>query len=155
MPDQPDDFDNDSIARARDFTLRNGRLLERRQFEFHFGEGDAVPVIAALRPCQNPNGGFGNALEPDLRGPDSQPVHAVFALELLDELDRFDDPMVAATLDWMASVSRPDGSVPWVLPGADRYPAAPWWTGTPTEWDALMPTASVAGLALKWRVDHP
>jgi hypothetical protein len=155
VPDQPDGLDGNSTARAHDFILRNGRLLERRQFEFHFGDGDAESILAALRPYQNADGGFGSALEPDLRGPDSQPVHAVFALELLDEIDRFDDPMVAKAVDWMASVSRDDGAVPWVLPGANLYPAAPWWTGPPTPWDALMPTASVAGLLLKRKVEHP
>ena len=154
MTDHPAIEINDPIARAGDFTLRNGRLLERRRFEFHFGGEDAGPVLAALQAYQNADGGFGSGLEPDLRGPDSQPVHAVFALEVLDEIGAFGGPMLPPALNWMASVSGPDGSTPWVLPGAARYPAAPWWTGPPADWDALMPTASVAGLMLKWGVEH-
>jgi hypothetical protein len=44
-------------------------------------------VLAALAAYQNPDGGLGNALEPDLRGPASQPEPVEVAFRVLDELD--------------------------------------------------------------------
>lgn len=56
--------------------------------------GRAADVISALRPYQNADGGFGNALEPDLRGDASQPVPFEHAFQILDEADDFDTEIV-------------------------------------------------------------
>ena len=90
------------LERAEEFIWRNARLLDRQRFAYHFKDdagkdGAGAAVVAALRAYQNPDGGFGNALEPDLRGPDSQPVAVQHALEFLDETD-FDDGDGAARL---------------------------------------------------------
>jgi hypothetical protein len=42
-------------------------------------------VVDALRGYRNPDGGFGHALEPDLRCPGSQPAPTLYALEMLGE----------------------------------------------------------------------
>ena len=47
---------------------------------------------AALRAYRNADGGFGHALEPDLRGTVSQPGGDPTALEVLDEAGVLDDP---------------------------------------------------------------
>ena len=60
------------------------------------------PSSQALRAYRNPDGGFGNAIEPDMRAPDSQPVGIHTALEILDEVGVRDDPMIAAAADWLA-----------------------------------------------------
>ena len=62
------------LENAYTFILNNARLLERRRFAYLFGGGPREPVLAALRAYQNPDGGFGNALEPDKRTPTSQPI---------------------------------------------------------------------------------
>src|SRR5215211_5959460 len=62
------------LARAEEFIWSNARLLERRLFAHLFKGAAAEPVHAALRAYQNADGGFGNALEPDKRCPDSQPI---------------------------------------------------------------------------------
>src|ERR1041385_7124718 len=79
-----------SFAAAEQFVLRGARLLERRRFEWRFRGGAADAVVEALRPYRNDDGGFGNALESDIRGPSSQPVPVEKAFELLDEVGRFD-----------------------------------------------------------------
>jgi hypothetical protein len=84
------------LAAADQFLLREARLLERRRFEWRFGDGSAAAVFAALLGFRNDDGGFGNALESDLRGRSSQPVPLERALELLDEIDVFDSEVVAA-----------------------------------------------------------
>jgi hypothetical protein len=83
-------------------------------------------VLAALRAYQNPDGGFGHALEPDLRAPHSEPVSALHALDILAELNAADDAMTGAAARWVAGVGGPDGGVPFVLPAALAFPRAPW-----------------------------
>ena len=56
---------------------------------------DPEPVVQALRAYRNPDGGFGNAIEPDMRAPDSQPVGIHTVMEILDEVGVRDDPMIA------------------------------------------------------------
>ena len=61
------------FASARTFIYASARLLERQLFAVLFEDDDPRSVISALRAYQNPDGGFGNALESDLRTPVSQP----------------------------------------------------------------------------------
>ena len=82
------------LSKATDFLWRTARLLERRRFAYLFLDGEQQAVLEALRPYQNPDGGFGNGLEPDVRGPVSQPVPTWTALCILDEAGAFADPMV-------------------------------------------------------------
>jgi hypothetical protein len=145
----------DVLEAAAGFLWRSGRLLDRYRFAHRFLGGERTPVLAALAAYQNPDGGFGNALEPDLRGPASQPEPVEVAFWVLDELDAMDHPMVAAACDWLASVSTDEGGVPFVLPSALAHPRAPWWQTEPDPPAALVPTAAIAGLLHKHRVDHP
>jgi hypothetical protein len=82
------------LSKATDFLWRTARLLERRRFAYLFLDGEQQAVLEALRPYQNPDGGFGNGLEPDVRGPVSQPVPTWTALCILDEAGAFADPIV-------------------------------------------------------------
>ena len=66
---EPEAFD-----RARSHIADHARELDRARYGFHFEEGPASDVIAALAGYQNADGGFGNALEPDFRLPDSSPM---------------------------------------------------------------------------------
>ena len=67
---------------AEQFMLREARLLERRLFAWRFRGGSAGSVTEAVEAYANEDGGYGNALEPDLRGPSSQPVPLERALEI-------------------------------------------------------------------------
>jgi hypothetical protein len=145
----------DLLDTAAGFVWRTGRLIDRYRFAHLFLGGDRAQVLAALAAYQNPDGGFGNALEPDLRGPASQPEPVEVAFRVLDELDAMDDPMVAAACDWLVTASTPEGGVPFVLPSALEHPRAPWWQTEPDPPAGLVPTAAIAGLLHKHRVDHP
>jgi hypothetical protein len=68
------------LGRAKEFIYKNARLLDRKRYEFHFEGGTKEEVISVLRAYQNQDGGFGNALEPDIRCPQSQPVPTEMAL---------------------------------------------------------------------------
>src|SRR5690348_7907204 len=141
------------VAAAEQFLLREARLLERRRFAFRFRGGSADAVVEALRPYRNEDGGFGNALESDIRGASSQPVPLERALEVLDDVDRFDAELVLPACDWLASVSNADGGMPFVLPTVDEAAHAPWWE--PKGESDVNPTAGIAGLLHKHDVEHP
>ena len=43
-------------------------------------------VLATLRAYRNRDGGFGHALEPDVRAPESEPASTLHGLEVLGEI---------------------------------------------------------------------
>lgn len=141
------------FARAETFIWQNARLVERRLFAYHFKGGSRQDVLTALAAYQNADGGFGNALEPDIRCPDSQPVPCQHALEMLDEV-AFDDAIVQRVCDYLLTITTPEGGVPWLLPTALSYPRAPWWQTDDQPPASLNPTAAIAGLLHKHHVDH-
>ena len=145
---------NDLLARAETFIWSNARLLERRLFAYHFRGGSREAVLAALRAYQNEDGGFGQALEPDIRCPDSQPVPVQHALEIMDAVGA-DAAMVRRACDFLAAITTAEGGVPFVLPAAREYPHAPWWNTDDDPPASLNPTAAIVGLLHKLEVDHP
>lgn len=111
---------------ARRFLYDDARLLERHRAAVLLDDAPVEPVLAALRAYRTGDEGWGHALEPDLRGPDSQVSAAMSALEVLAEVGASNDRLVGETADWLRSVTLPDGRVPHVLPTASGYPRAPW-----------------------------
>jgi hypothetical protein len=72
-------------AAAENFIWSAARLVDRHRYSVLFADGPAELVVEALRGYRNPDGGFGHALEPDLRCPASQPAPTLYALEILNE----------------------------------------------------------------------
>ncbi|MBV9604021.1 MAG: hypothetical protein JO027_02875 [Solirubrobacterales bacterium] len=118
-------------AAAETFIWSTARLVDRHRYAMRFAGGPAEPVIASLAGYQNPDGGFGHGLEPDLRGPESQPGPTMYALEILLEAGMLDTAMGRAARAWLARVAEPDGGIRTALPGFESYPHAPWWTAEP------------------------
>jgi len=144
-----------ALDAAEHFMLLNARLIDRLRFAHLFRAGPVDPVLTALRPYQNDDGGFGNALEPDTRTPLSQALPTMMALELLDELDRFDSAFVNGVLRYLATVTTTDGGVPFVLPSIRAHPRAPWLETNDDPSGSLLPTAHIVGLLHKHGVRHP
>ena len=108
------------IDKAQDYVWATARVLEQRRFEYLFGDGgDPAAVKAALEPYKTPDGGYGYALEPDGRGPTSQPPHIWTALEVLEELGET-DPGIG---DHLATLTAPDGGVPGRAADLEPYAA--------------------------------
>ena len=141
------------LARAEEFIWSNARLLERRQFAHLFKGAAAEPVRAALHAYQNVDGGFGNALEPDKRCPDSQPIDQEIALHALHEVG-IDAVVVGRMCDFLVTISTAEGGVPFVLPTVRSAPRAPWWNTDDDPPASLNPTAAIAGLLHKHGVQH-
>lgn len=114
------------IAAAEQFIFANARVLEQHRLAVFRGDAEAGPVLDALRAYRNPDGGFGHALEPDVRAPQSEPASTLAALEILTEVGALADPMVEEAAAWVGAIADFDGGVPFVLPTAAGYPHAPW-----------------------------
>jgi hypothetical protein len=114
------------IDAAERFVHANARVLERHRLAVVLHGAPSGPACAALRAYRNPDGGFGHALEPDVRAPQSEPTSTLHALEVLDQLKVFDDPMVSEAAAWVAGIAGPDGGVPFVMSTAAWHPHAPW-----------------------------
>lgn len=141
------------FERAEEFIWNNARLLERRLFDFHFRSGSSQAVLSALCAYQNEDGGFGNALEPDIRCPASQPVPTQHALEILD-VAGFDETLVQRICNFLLSITTEEGGVPFVLPSVRQYPHAPWWNTEDNPPASLNPTAIICGLLHKHKIRH-
>lgn len=130
------------------------RVLEQRLFAYHFLNGGPDPVESALDAYRNEDGGYGHALEPGLRGPVSQPLHAGHALRVLDAIGRCGGQRVERVCRYLTAVSTTDGALPAVLPGQRGYPAAPFLPVVDDPPSELLATGPVVGLLHRNEVWH-
>jgi hypothetical protein len=118
------------LAAAEAFIWTNARLLDRHRFAHRWLDAPPDPVLAALAAYETVDGGYGHALEPDLRGPVAQPAAVEVALAVLAEVDARQGPLGLRAVDWLAAFA-PDGALPFMRPDALAYPRAPWWQTDP------------------------
>ncbi len=112
---------------AREFIYANARRIDRAVFEVVFDGTAPDALITALSAYRNADGGFGHALEPDLRTPDSQPLHTETALALLKQANQRCPDIAHRCADYLASVARADAALPAYVSGALDYQAAGHW----------------------------
>jgi hypothetical protein len=134
------------LAAAADFLAGAGRVLDRRRFDLLFGNGDVEAVLAAVDGYRNPDGGYGWGLEPDLRSRTSQPGGALHAMEVFADAAPVITSRAVELCGWLASVSNPDGGLPFALPQPDPAASAPFWL-YPAPESSLQITAIVAANA--------
>ncbi|SFW68382.1 hypothetical protein [Amycolatopsis australiensis] len=138
-----------NLPAAASFMATHARLLDRRRFELLLGNGGTDAVLAAVDGYRNPDGGYGWGLEPDLRAPESQPGGALHAFEVFEEIGPVTTPHAVRLCDWLASVSTPDGGLPFALPVADPAGCAPFWVQADPAAASLQSTAFATGVALR------
>jgi len=143
------------ISAAEHFLADSGRLLERRRFGRLFRDGDAEHVRAAVAAYRNSDGGFGNALEPDCRCPDSQPAATELALRVLHEADAWDVELVTGACDWLQRNSAAGGGATFVEASVEGWPHAPWWEAEDGRPASLIATGLIAGTLHERGVSHP
>lgn len=141
--------DGSAVREAAAFLTTHARLLDRRRLELLLGRCEPAALIAALDAYRNPDGGYGWALEPDLRARGSQPVAALHAFEPLAECGPAVFPQAARLCDWLATVTLADGGMPFALPmdGADAAGAAPFWAAADPGASSLHMTSELAASA--------
>jgi hypothetical protein len=135
------------LDRIHEFITSNARLLDRRRMELAVGAGDPEATLAVLAGYGNADGGFGWALEPDSRAPASQPVAALHAFEVFEEIAPLTSPLAIRLLDWFDAIAVDGGAVPFALPGGASAGSAPMWGTADTESPSLHMTAVVLSIA--------
>lgn len=144
---------DDPFSRARNFMYTHARLLERLLFAVKFEGAPPGAVGKLVAAYQNPDGGLGHALEPDLRCPESQPLFVEIGLGALREAGWRDRDLALSLCSFLERVSTETGLVPPILPSALNYPRAPHWN---TTWEpGINPTASICGFLHYQGVEHP
>jgi hypothetical protein len=148
---------DEAFAAGNRFLLNQARLLERRLFATCFRDEPAAGVVDALRGYQNDDGGFGHALEPDVRCPFSLPIDVEAGFQALAMAGTVDHDMVTRACDFLARTAEQagaGGAVPLAFPVIESFPRAEHWS----EWTyqpGLNPTAGLVGLLYQLGVDHP
>jgi len=137
------------------FIAANARVLDRRRFERLFQGGGATPVRDAVAAYRNADGGFGHALEPDIRDPASQPAANEMAFRIMDETGSWDDELVQGACDWLESVAPAEGGAAMVNPSVTDWPHAPWWVPVDGHPASLIQTGMIAGTLHARGVSHP
>jgi hypothetical protein len=129
---------------ARDFMAQHARLLDRHRFGVVVDGDPPEAALAALSAYRNADGGYGWGLEPDLRSRTSQPGPALHAFEVLADLLPATDPAAVELCDWLATITLPDGGVPFAIPIEDGAGSAPFWVDADPTVSSLQITAVVA-----------
>ncbi len=120
------------LSKARDYVYAHARPLDLARWKFHFENGSQADVLTCLLAFQNPDGGFGHALEPDCLNPHSSPIQTWRAMEILTEIGLDDrmHPMIRKIIRYLQSGDGFDEkAAQWrfQVPTNNDYPHAIWW----------------------------
>ncbi|MGH3624556.1 MAG: hypothetical protein ACRDQ5_22675, partial [Sciscionella sp.] len=135
------------LDKISEFMATHSRLLDRRRFELLFRGGIAEAALAALAGYRNVDGGYGSGLEPDLRSSSSQPVSALHAFEVFEEIAPDSVPEATLLCDWLDSITLPDGGLPFGLPFTDPAGCAPFFADVDPARSSLHMTSMLAAIA--------
>jgi hypothetical protein len=143
------------VQHAAEFIWRNARMLERAQFAHAFAGGASGAVKTAVAAYQNADGGFGNALEADIRAPDSTAVACEMAMLALWESEVRDAEIATRVCGYLSLIAEPSGRVPIITRAVLAYPRAAHWSESSIGGDSPNPTAGLVGMLAYQRVSHP
>jgi hypothetical protein len=143
------------LEKGANFIWEKARFLERAIFEYHFFGGSGERILEILRTYQNEDGGFGHALEPDLRAPDSQPLFTEFGLRTLYECNLRDTEMAYKVCDFLSQHADFERGIPTILPSSQNYPRAAHWDNQEAELPSFDRLTGLVGLANWQGVRHP
>jgi hypothetical protein len=106
-----------------------GRMIDVLLIQNLF-ENKEQEIIDELRKYQNEDLGFGNALEPDLRMPNSSVVATNIAVSILDEIKdvSLKEPILKDIVTYYESIYNEElGRFLMTTKEVDNYPHAVWW----------------------------
>jgi hypothetical protein len=120
---------SEQFHQARRFLKTRARSLDRALLEHRFEGGPADRVAKELATYQNVDGGFGHALEPDVRTPGSSALATGIGLGMLKEMAcPADHPMVSGAVAYLLRTFDPETRIWRAVPhDANDHPHAPWW----------------------------
>jgi hypothetical protein len=121
---------NAGFEAACGFIRTEGRRLDAALLAYHVFDGEREAAIREVARYQNADGGFGHALEPDLRTPASTGIATTVGLRLLREIATpSSSPVVARAIQYLIDSIDPRTQVwPIVDEKVDLAAHAPWWS---------------------------
>ena len=140
-----------AFSRAEDFIQSNARKLDIQLFEHHFKEGAKDEVLQELKKYQNPDGGFGQGIEPDFRLTESSAMATSVGLQYCVEVEAdSNDELIPSVMDYLATTFDVKNAYwPKTPVEVNDAPHAPWWhVGEiipPTEASWANPNAELLG----------
>lgn len=116
-------------AQAKTFILGQARPLEQTRYTYHFENGSAADVLTELAKFQNEDGGFGHALEPDMRLNASSILATTVGLQILGEISASsNETLVQAAMRYLMNAYEAENQVWPIIPRHNNdFPHAPWW----------------------------
>lgn len=123
------------FKRTETYIFTHGRELDQQLFNFHFMDGSLEAALDALVDYQNSDGGFGHALEPDLRTPASSVIATSMAFSILREVKAPGSfPLVKQGIEYLLNTfDEEKRGWPIIPPEAEDAPRAFWWEYGKTE----------------------
>jgi len=117
------------IQKAVSYLRTYGRPLEQQLYAQAFMAASSQAALEALAAFQNPDGGYGHALEPDIRSNASSVIATSQALGLLRKLGApARNKQVEGAVGYLMSQFDPEKYVWPIVPLAiESAPHAPWW----------------------------
>ncbi|NEZ57092.1 hypothetical protein [Adonisia turfae] len=140
-----------ALEASQQFIEQKGRPLEIARFHHAFNGASADSVVAALKEFQNPDGGFGHGLEPDLRTNDSSALCTSIAFQVFRSINGTSDHEVVsvAIAYLLKTLDQKEWHWPIIPKSAQQSPHAPWWEQSDdeetSELFSLNPTAEILG----------
>lgn len=119
-----------AYEKARTYMAHHARPLERELFLYQHEGCSALGVVEALEAFQNPDGGFGNALESDYRAGASSVLATCIALARLNEVGTIEaHPLAVGGIRYLRDAFEPQDARWKIVPGdGEDEPHAPWWS---------------------------
>jgi len=119
----------EDLKQAVSYLTTHARPLERALYHYHFEAGPEDAVVDELVRFRNTDGGFGHALESDVRTPSSSALATGIALRMIARLDCEEgDELVPSAIDYLiATLDRKQLTWRAVPHDANEAPHAPWW----------------------------
>lgn len=143
-----------NFQKAANFIWKHGRLLERRIFEYVFQGGSKNNILSSIKAYQNDDGGFGSAIEPDLRAPDSQPLYIEFALRVLYDCKIKDEELSQKACEYISNCADLKKGIPTIFSSSASYPRAEHWNNPLSTEPSFSRLTGLVGL-LKWQgIEH-
>ena len=157
---QPFQLDINDLSRAESLVAPTIAFCEAQSFPLgaamirhHWQGAPAQPVIEALAAYQNPDGGFGNELEVDIKSPLSNPFAARLAMQVMLALNEDAGNELRHRLGrWLTTNQNADGD--WHFSPAVYESPLPFWFAGWT-FPSLNPACCIAGLATRLGLATP
>lgn len=146
----------EAFSKTRGYLKNKARPLEFARFESIFCGSDTSSILRELKEFHNEDGGFGHALEPDLRSPDSSALCTTIALQIMREhkVSPEEDMLRSAITYLVETIDETEFHWRIIPKSSENSPHAPWWNqkGRESEYScfSLNPTAEILGYLIDY-----